>query len=199
MLTGSAASTVRGFHMPSPHVCAQAYGAKNYPALGTALQQATLILWLMCIPIGLLWLQVAAPLLPPAAPPWLPMYGVAPVDTILQALVLQRPAQLVATCAGCMRAAGCSMRHVSTLLHAMVQSPTIHSAGHTGSCSDRRKDCCRVPPKGYWPPASTSLAAFLLHLGPGRLLGHGTACHSSKSLSRHAVFLVDRSSEGVTI
>jgi hypothetical protein len=40
------------------HCSLQAFGAKNFSMLGVVLQQATLILWLTCIPIGILWFQV---------------------------------------------------------------------------------------------------------------------------------------------
>lgn len=41
---------------------AQAYGARSYRALGLVLQRAVLIVWLICIPISVLWSH-AEPLL----------------------------------------------------------------------------------------------------------------------------------------
>jgi MATE family multidrug resistance protein len=42
----------------APNPAAQAYGARNYRSLGTALQRALLICWLTCLPIALLWQHV---------------------------------------------------------------------------------------------------------------------------------------------
>ena len=42
----------------SPHP--QAYGARDYKALGEVLQRALLVCWVACIPVALLWSQSTA-------------------------------------------------------------------------------------------------------------------------------------------
>ena len=41
-------------------LCGQAYGARDYKALGDVLQRALLVCWVACIPAALLWSQSEA-------------------------------------------------------------------------------------------------------------------------------------------
>lgn len=50
-------SVVIGLVLGMETLCGQAYGAKNYKALGIVLQRAILICWTCCIPVSLLWSQ----------------------------------------------------------------------------------------------------------------------------------------------
>ncbi|KAG2495579.1 hypothetical protein HYH03_006179 [Edaphochlamys debaryana] len=52
-ITGS--SIVIGLSAGMETLCGQAYGARNYKALGIVLQRALLICWVACVPISLAW------------------------------------------------------------------------------------------------------------------------------------------------
>ena len=56
---GWEAGEVDGIHtFPTPRP--QAYGARDYKALGEVLQRALLVCWVACIPVALLWSQSTA-------------------------------------------------------------------------------------------------------------------------------------------
>ncbi|GAX80512.1 hypothetical protein CEUSTIGMA_g7950.t1 [Chlamydomonas eustigma] len=50
-------SMVLGLSTAMETFCGQAYGARNYKALGEVLQRALLVCWMACIPVALLWSQ----------------------------------------------------------------------------------------------------------------------------------------------